>query len=145
MNISVDIFEPVLSFGIVAEKIDISVQTIRFYEQKGLILPYKTKTGQRLYSFHDLYRLQCIRKMITEHGINMAGIIHLISLIPCWEYKGSLDEECKKCPAYFEAVEPCWNIKEVGSKCRNADCRNCPVYHLDITSEELKNIIFKHS
>ena len=98
-----------------------------------------------MYSVHDLERLHCIRIMITEYGLNLKGIRILFSFIPCWEFKGGLDEDCKGCPAYYEAVSPCWNIKDVGSKCQNVDCRNCLVYQLEITCEKLKRIIFKPS
>jgi Zn-finger protein len=52
----------------------LAVPTIRLYEQEGLVLPYKTPTGRRLYSLHDLEKLTCIRQMITEHGVNLQGI-----------------------------------------------------------------------
>ena len=144
MSIDVDIHDPVLSIGIVAKKLNIAVQTIRLYEQEGLIISHKTSSGRRMYSWHDLERLRCIRAMITEHGLNLSGIKKLMSLIPCWEYKGGLDDDCQKCPAYYEAQGPCWTEKKVGPKCQNADCRECPVYRVEISCNKIKEIIYKH-
>jgi len=139
----IDVFEPVLSIGIVAKKINVSVQTIRLYEKEGLILPHRTASGRRLYSLHDLKRLRSIRNMIADNGLNLKGIKALMSLVPCWDYKGGVDEDCKGCPAFSEAVKPCWSIGDVGAKCQNQDCRNCPVYLLEITHNNLKEIILK--
>ena len=114
------------------------------YEEEGLILPFKTETGRRMYSMHDLERLRCIRKMITEHGLNLNGIKKMMSLIPCWEFKGGLDEQCQKCPAYYEANGPCWTAKNVGPKCQKVDCRECPVYRIEINCNKIKEVIFGH-
>jgi MerR family transcriptional regulator/heat shock protein HspR len=144
MNIDVDIYDPVLTIGVVAKKLNVAVQTIRLYEQENLILPHKTGSGRRMYSLHDVERLRCIRTMITKHGLNLSGIKKLMSLIPCWEFKGGLDEECKKCPAYYEAQDPCWTTKNVGPKCQEVDCRECPVYRIEINCNKMKEIIFGH-
>lgn len=145
MNDVVQIFEPVLTIGTVAKKLNVSVQTIRLYEQEGLILPYKTETGRRMYSIHDFERLQCIRKMITENGLNLQGIKRLMSLVPCWDYKGGLDQDCINCPAYYEANKPCWDTENVGQKCQNQDCRDCSVYMGDFNCDRIKEVIFGHS
>lgn len=144
MKVDVDVYEPVLTIGTVAEKIDVSVQTIRLYEQEGLIIPHKTKTGRRMFSMHDLERLRCIRKTITEHGLNLQGIKRLMSLIPCWEFKGGLDKDCLDCPAYFEAHGPCWSMKQRGDKCTNVDCRDCPTYKIEFNCNKLKEVIYGH-
>jgi MerR family transcriptional regulator/heat shock protein HspR len=144
MQDPIDIYEPILTIGTVAEKLGIAVQTIRMYEKEGLVLPHKTASGRRMYSMHELERLRCIRKMITEHKLNLNGIKRLMSLIPCWEFKGGLDEECKNCPAYYEAHGPCWDIKNVGSKCKAEDCRDCPVYRVEVNCNKIKEVIFGH-
>ena len=144
MSIDVDLFEPVLTIGTVAKKLSIAVQTVRMYEEEGLILAYKTDTGRRMYSMHDLERLRCIRTMITEHGLNLNGIKKMMSLIPCWEFKGGLDDQCQKCPAYYEANGPCWTTKNIGPKCQETDCRECPVYRIEVNCNKIKEVIFGH-
>ena len=61
-----DKYDALLTIGTVARKLGVSVQTLRLYEQEGLILPAKTNGGRRMYSLHDLGRLHCIREMITN-------------------------------------------------------------------------------
>ena len=114
------------------------------YEHEGLILPYKTNGGTRMYSLHDLERLHCIREMITKHGLNLNGINQLMSMIPCWEYKGGLDKQCQNCPVYYEAKGPCWTRGDVGPKCQEVDCRECPVYRIELNCAKLKEVIFGH-
>jgi MerR family transcriptional regulator/heat shock protein HspR len=144
MNEFVGKYAPVFTIGTVAKMLDVSVQTIRMYEQEGLILPAKTETGRRMYSMQDVERLDCIRKMIVEKGLNIKGIRKLMSLIPCWEFKGGLDDECKNCEAYYDASGPCWSLSNVGAKCSNTNCRECPVYRIDFSCGKLKEIIYGH-
>jgi len=142
MDFKIDQYEPVFTIGAVARKLKVAVQTIRLYEEEGLVLPYKTPTKRRMYSLHDLERLSCIRQMIMEHGLNLSGIKKIFSLLPCWRYKGELDEDCLNCPVYHKAIGPCWSLKNVGKKCRLANCRECPVYQLPVNCNSLKEIIY---
>ncbi len=141
MTISYDIYDPVISIGTVAKRLGVAVQTVRLYEKEGLVLPYKTQTGRRLFSAHDVERLKCIRKMITEHGLNISGIKQLMALIPCWDYRGGFDDDCRICKVFSESIGPCWNVREVGAKCRHEDCRLCSVYRLEISCDRMKEII----
>jgi len=93
----------------------------------------------RNYTYDDLDRLKCIRSMITEKGMNLQGIKRIMALIPCWEFKGGLDEHCLNCPAYYEANGPCWSISNVGEKCKLEDCRSCHVYKINMTCSKLKD------
>ena len=43
-----------------AEEFDISTRTIRFYEEKGLIAPRRSKGNQRIYAKRDRARLKLI-------------------------------------------------------------------------------------
>ncbi|RMF63842.1 MAG: MerR family transcriptional regulator [Calditrichaeota bacterium] len=144
MEKEIDIHEPILTIGTVAKMLDIAVQTVRLYEQEGLVLPYRTESGRRMFSMHEVERLRCVRKMITENGLNLQGIKRMFSLLPCWEFKGGLDEECRNCPAYYEAEGPCWSIRHVGEKCQAVDCRECPVYRMQLNCQKLKEVIFGH-
>lgn len=142
MDNSLDTFEPVFTIGTVAGMLNVAVQTVRLYEREGLILPAKTKSGHRMFSLHDVDRLKCIRRLLTKDGLNIAGIKKLMSLLPCWEFKGGLDEECKQCPAYYETIGPCWSIKNVGQKCVGQDCRTCKVYRTVVSCEKMKLVLF---
>ena len=138
-------YEPVLTIGTIAKMINVAVPTLRMYEKAGLVLPHKTETGRRMYSAYDLDRLQCVRNLITKEGLNLAGIRKLISLIPCWEFKGGFDDDCRNCQAYYETVGPCWSLEKVGDKCVTTDCRACEVYLMEFSCNKLKQILFNHS
>lgn len=55
-------------------------QTLRIYEQKGLITPARTPKNTRLYSEEDIERLRYIQKLTTEMGMNLAGVEKVIEL-----------------------------------------------------------------
>ena len=48
-------------------------QTIRTYEQKGLIKPFRTGGGTRIYSQEDIDKLIQIQNL-SQRGINLDGI-----------------------------------------------------------------------
>ncbi len=142
-NSSINKYEPVLTIGTVAAKLGISVQSVRLYEQEGLVLPHKSKAGHRMFSLHDLERLKCVREMLTTGGLNINGVRRLMSMVPCWDYKGGLDDDCKNCPVYYETTGPCWTRGDVGPKCQLVDCRDCAVYRLEISCKKMKEIVFQ--
>jgi DNA-binding transcriptional MerR regulator len=56
--------EPTMQIGEVAERIGLSLRTIRYYEEVGLITPSaRTQGGFRLYTEHDAVRLQVVKDM----------------------------------------------------------------------------------
>jgi MerR family transcriptional regulator/heat shock protein HspR len=55
-------------------------QTLRIYEQRGLITPARTPRNTRLYSEDDIARLLHIQKLTTEMGMNLAGVERVIEL-----------------------------------------------------------------
>ena len=137
----IDKYEPVLTIGAIASQLKIAVQTVRMYEEQGLILPVRSSSGRRMYSLGDLEKLRCIRRLINTEGLNIMGIKKLMAMIPCWEFKGGLDDDCLNCQAYIEAIGPCWSSKEVGAKCKNVDCRSCPVYQMNFSCNDIKELL----
>lgn len=128
MELRLDSDEPMFSIGVVAKKFNLSVHTLRLYESEGLILPYKTETKRRLYSQSDINRIACIRDMIENKGLNIAGIKSLLAMIPCWQLKPCSEEDRRNCDAYTSSTLPCWIVKEKGNECHHAECRECNVY-----------------
>ena len=55
-------------------------QTLRIYENKGLIRPKRTSGNTRVYSNADLERLQLIQRLTNELGLNLAGVEHVLRL-----------------------------------------------------------------
>ena len=68
---------PVYMISIVAKIAGVHPQTLRFYENEGLIKPSRTEGRTRLYSERDLIKVKRIVSLTRERGVNVAGT-HLI-------------------------------------------------------------------
>ncbi|MHB8857931.1 MAG: heat shock protein transcriptional repressor HspR [Thermoleophilia bacterium] len=66
--------------SVAAELAGMHPQTLRIYEQKGLINPARTPKNTRLYSEEDIVRLRYIQRLTTELGMNLAGVEKVIEL-----------------------------------------------------------------
>jgi len=65
---------PMYMISVAAELVGMHPQTLRMYEQKGLIRPKRTPGGTRLYSEADVERLRVVQRLTTELGLNLAGV-----------------------------------------------------------------------
>jgi MerR family transcriptional regulator/heat shock protein HspR len=66
--------------SVAAELVGMHPQTLRIYEQKGLVRPKRTAGNTRLYSDEDIQRLQLIQRLTTEIGLNLAGVDRVLHL-----------------------------------------------------------------
>lgn len=64
--------QPCYAIGVVAQLVRLHPQTLRRYEELGLIKPAR-RSGRRLYSQRDIDRLRQIVRLTDELGINLAG------------------------------------------------------------------------
>lgn len=62
---------PLYMIGVAAELAGVHPQTLRAYEQKGLVTPQRTSGNTRMYSQADIERLSLINEL-TGEGINLA-------------------------------------------------------------------------
>ena len=60
--------------SVAAELVGMHPQTLRIYEQKGLVNPQRTAGNTRLYSDADVERLRLIQRLTSEWGLNLAGV-----------------------------------------------------------------------
>ncbi|MEN8238372.1 MAG: helix-turn-helix transcriptional regulator [Actinomycetota bacterium] len=65
--------------SVAAEIVGMHPQTLRVYERKGLVDPYRTPGGTRRYSQVDLERLLLIQEL-SNAGVNLEGIKRIIAL-----------------------------------------------------------------
>jgi MerR family transcriptional regulator/heat shock protein HspR len=65
---------PIYMISVAAELVGVHPQTLRQYEDKGLVRPKRTPGGTRLYSEADIERLQIVQRLTTEVGLNLAGV-----------------------------------------------------------------------
>src|SRR5690242_14386522 len=66
--------------SVAAELVGMHPQTLRIYEQKGLVRPKRTAGNTRLYSDSDIERLRLIQRLTSEIGLNLAGVERVLYL-----------------------------------------------------------------
>jgi MerR family transcriptional regulator, heat shock protein HspR len=71
---------PRYMISVAAELVGMHPQTLRIYEQKGLVRPKRTAGNTRLYSDFDVARLQLIQRLTSETGLNLAGVERVLRL-----------------------------------------------------------------
>ena len=71
--------KPLYMISVAAELTGMHPQTLRVYEQKGLVNPGRSRGNTRLYSQADIERLNIISKL-TDEGINLAGVVRILDM-----------------------------------------------------------------
>jgi len=71
--------KPLYMISVAADLAGVHPQTLRIYEQKGLVSPQRTSGNTRMYSPADIERLELINELTAE-GINLAGVIRILDL-----------------------------------------------------------------
>lgn len=66
--------------GVAADLIGVHPQTLRMYEQKGILCPRKSIKNTRLYSQEDVERGQYIQRLTRETGMNLAGVKKVLDM-----------------------------------------------------------------
>jgi MerR family transcriptional regulator/heat shock protein HspR len=83
------------SIAIAAELTGLHPQTLRLYEQEGLLTPVRSSGGTRRYSTGDIDRLHQIMAL-TSDGLNLAGVRRVLEL---QEQTRALQAEIKRLKA----------------------------------------------
>jgi MerR family transcriptional regulator/heat shock protein HspR len=86
---------PRYMISVAAELVGMHPQTLRMYEQKGLVQPQRTAGNTRLYSEADLERLRLIQRLTGELGLNLAGVEAVLGL----------EEQLQRMQARMERLE----------------------------------------
>jgi MerR family transcriptional regulator/heat shock protein HspR len=76
---SFDEKQGVFMISVAAELAEMHPQTLRIYEQRGLIAPKRSPKNTRLYSQRDVERLRRIQEM-TAQGLNLVGVETVLGL-----------------------------------------------------------------
>ena len=71
---------PRYMISVAAELVGMHPQTLRIYENKGLIRPKRTAGNTRLYSEADIERLRLIQQLTNDLGLNLAGVEQVMQL-----------------------------------------------------------------
>ena len=132
--------EKIYKIGQVAKMLGISVPTLRMYEREGILIPIKSTGGTRYFSEGDVHWIRCIRRMITELGLNLEGIRRLLALIPCWELTDCGRREDGTCDMSADSTRPCWMKEDRPCKQNHTECYACPSYRYSVNCENLKTL-----
>ncbi len=71
---------PRYMISVAAELVGTHPQTLRIYEQKGLVHPQRTAGNTRLYSDADVERVRLIQQLTSELGLNLAGVARVLHM-----------------------------------------------------------------
>jgi MerR family transcriptional regulator/heat shock protein HspR len=82
--------------SVAAELAGMHQQTLRMYEQRGLITPKRSPKGTRLYSLEDVERLRRIQYLTNEMGMNLAGVEKVFELEDTIERMGRRIEQLER-------------------------------------------------
>lgn len=97
--------EPCYVISVAAQMVNLHPQTLRRYEQMGLIQPARV-SGKRLYSPNDIERLRTITTLVDELGVNVAGvqvILHLVDRIR--ELQSEMEHMCAQHAREMERLQ----------------------------------------
>ena len=75
-----DRLRPVFMISVAAELAEMHPQTLRMYERRGLIRPQRSSKSTRLYSLEDVDRLRRIQQLVSECGLNLAGVERVLEM-----------------------------------------------------------------
>ncbi len=94
----IDPERPLFSIGTAAAMLEVHPRTLRIYEEEGLIKPFR-RSGRRYFSLNDIQWVKCLRHMIHDQGISIAGIKRLLELTPCWQIAECPMSKRRQCSA----------------------------------------------
>ena len=75
-----DYDEPKYVISIVTRLVDLHPQTLRHYENIGLVTPSRSKGNARLYSQRDVELLRRITRLTQDLGVNLAGVEVILNM-----------------------------------------------------------------
>ena len=77
---STDDERAVYIISVAAELAGVHPQTLRIYEQKGLVRPKRTQGNTRRYSDADVELLRAIQALTQDEGVNLAGVKRIMEM-----------------------------------------------------------------
>jgi len=90
--------------SVAARMIGIEAHTLRYYERLGLVQPERSSGNIRLYSEEDVDRLRYIKALMSDCGVNLAGVEVALRLMQrMTEMQQQLEEMERKIKKVAEA------------------------------------------
>lgn len=72
--------EPRYVISVAARMLGIQTHTLRYYEKIGIIEPSRSRGNIRLYSDKDITYLKQLKALMSDLGINLAGVEVILRL-----------------------------------------------------------------
>jgi MerR family transcriptional regulator/heat shock protein HspR len=66
--------KPRYVISVAARMVGVEAHTLRYYERLGLVQPERSSGNIRLYSEGDIERLRHIKALMSDCGVNLAGV-----------------------------------------------------------------------
>jgi MerR family transcriptional regulator/heat shock protein HspR len=66
--------KPRYVISVATSMVGIKAHTLRYYERLGLVQPERSSGNIRLYSEEDIDRLRYIKALMSDCGVNLAGV-----------------------------------------------------------------------
>ncbi|MFC1969920.1 MerR family transcriptional regulator [Chloroflexota bacterium] len=96
--------KPRYVISIAARMVGIEAHTLRYYERLGLVQPERSSGNIRLYSEQDIYHLRYIKTLMSDCGVNLAGVEVALRLMQSMqEMQHQLEEMERKIGKIAEA------------------------------------------
>ncbi|HFB65160.1 MAG TPA: Hg(II)-responsive transcriptional regulator [Aeromonadales bacterium] len=119
------------TIGQAAKQLEIHIETIRFYERKGLIeQPQKPESGYRHYSTDIINRIRFIKRA-QELGFTLKEIVNLLSLNdqPCTQVQDLAEQKLASVQEKVKDLQRLeFALKEMIVQCmNNPDDDHCPI------------------
>jgi len=103
--------EPLYVISVAAKMVGVHAQTLRYYERVGIIKPSRTQGRIRLYSQKDIEKLQKIKTLMNDLGVNLAGVEVILRLT---EYISRLEKELAEKDAEIKRLKQALAWEEGG-------------------------------
>jgi len=144
-NTTAEQTSPTYKIGEVAELLGTTPRTLRFYEEQGMLTPFRTAKGTRLYTKDDIVRLRVIQHLthldVPLHTVHELAVARPESLsgdeashkvftllnelrVDVEKKKRECEDAQQQIAAALKLVKQCFGCQE---KPTAHDCKGCPV------------------
>ncbi len=125
-----------LTIGEVATRSGVSVATVRFYEQRGLVSSVRTSGNQRRFERHVLRRIAVVRAA-QRFGLTLAEVGDALATLPV-DHPPTKRDWSRMSRRWHDLltdrIEAMTVVRDGLASCIGCGClslRACPVYNLD--------------
>ena len=94
--------DPRYVISIAARIVGIETHTLRYYERLGMVQPYRSEGNVRYYSESDIEQLRHIKTLMSDLGVNPAGVEVVIRMV---EKMAEMQQQINELTSELEQVK----------------------------------------